>query len=85
MHVCMHVSDMSCVCFRYIGGQKEYEVELQFSSLLVNHPDRINLDGDEYKDSENPVLGSAPGSALHLDDRLDFNVVYRGANHFSWF
>ena len=51
---------------RYIGGEKEYEVELQFSSALVNHPDRINLGGEEYKDSENPVLGSVIGSQSEL-------------------
>lgn len=40
----------------------EYEVELQFTSSLVNHPDRINLNGEEYKDSEYPVLGSVASS-----------------------
>ena len=27
---------------RYLAGQKEYEVELQFSSGILAHPDRIN-------------------------------------------
>jgi len=48
--------------FRYVSGQMEYEVELQFTSSLVNHPDRINLNGEEYKDSEYPVLGSVASS-----------------------
>ncbi|XP_067936655.1 uncharacterized protein [Watersipora subatra] len=51
---------------RYIDGQKEYEVELKFSSALVNHPDRVNMDGEEYKDSENPILGSVAGSQLEV-------------------
>jgi len=50
---------------RYTGGQKEYEVELQFSSVLANHPDRIHMDGEEYKDSENPVLGSIMTATTH--------------------
>ena len=65
-----HYYNNTC-SYRYMAAQKEYEVELQFSSSLVNHPDRINLDGEEYKDSENPVLGSTVGSHSHLADRYD--------------
>ncbi|ELU11189.1 hypothetical protein CAPTEDRAFT_202332 [Capitella teleta] len=42
---------------RYLAGQKEYEVELQFSSGMVAYPDRVNI-GDEYRDGEAPVPGS---------------------------
>ncbi|XP_077967584.1 uncharacterized protein LOC144421905 [Styela clava] len=36
---------------RYLSGQKEYEVELQFSSGLLSYPDRI-LDAEEAVDGE---------------------------------
>ncbi|ELU07382.1 hypothetical protein CAPTEDRAFT_226170 [Capitella teleta] len=42
---------------RYLAGQKEYEVELQFSSGMVAYPDRVNI-GDEYRDGEAPLPGS---------------------------
>ncbi|KAK3743337.1 hypothetical protein QZH41_013912, partial [Actinostola sp. cb2023] len=42
---------------RYMAGQKEYEVELQFTSGLVGYPSRTNT-GDEFIDGEEPVYGS---------------------------
>ncbi|KAL3889356.1 hypothetical protein ACJMK2_001700 [Sinanodonta woodiana] len=42
---------------RFLSGQNEYEVELQFSSSLTAYPDRRNI-GEEYLDGEKPVLGS---------------------------
>ncbi|XP_077989963.1 uncharacterized protein LOC144444426 [Glandiceps talaboti] len=38
---------------RYLAGQKEYEVELQFSSNILSFPDRV-------KGAEEPVDGEAP-------------------------
>ena len=46
-----------CVC-RYLAGQKEYEVELQFSSGMLSYPDRVNTGGEEYRDGEVPIPGS---------------------------
>ncbi|EDO30431.1 predicted protein, partial [Nematostella vectensis] len=42
---------------RYMAGQKEYEVELQFSSGLVGYPARTNT-GEEFIDGEEPIYGS---------------------------
>jgi hypothetical protein len=48
--------------FRYMAGQKEYEVELQFTSNLLGHPKRTKT-GEELTDGEEPVYGSQ--SDLH--------------------
>ncbi|XP_028404973.1 uncharacterized protein LOC114527499 isoform X2 [Dendronephthya gigantea] len=42
---------------RYMAGQKEYEVELQFTSNLLGHPKRTKT-GEELADGEEPVYGS---------------------------
>ncbi|CAB3994118.1 partial [Paramuricea clavata] len=47
---------------RYMAGQKEYEVELQFTSNLLGHPKRTKT-GEELADGEEPVYGSQ--SDLH--------------------
>ncbi|PVD32684.1 hypothetical protein C0Q70_08129 [Pomacea canaliculata] len=44
---------------RYFAGQKEYEVELQFTSGLTGHPDRLKTGWEENKDGEDPVPGSS--------------------------
>lgn len=44
---------------RYFAGQKEYEVELQFSSGLTSHPDRLKTGWEENRDGEDPVPGSS--------------------------
>lgn len=40
-----------------MSGQKEYEVELQFTSNLLGHPKRTKT-GEELADGEEPVYGS---------------------------
>ena len=40
-----------------MAGQKEYEVELQFTSGLVSYPSRTNVD-EEFIDGEAPIYGS---------------------------
>ncbi|KAJ8020621.1 hypothetical protein HOLleu_40259 [Holothuria leucospilota] len=47
---------------RYIAGQKEYEVELQFSSQLMSFPDRVK-GAEEAVDGEQPI----PGSSMSVD------------------
>ena len=42
---------------RYMAGQKEYEVELQFTSGILSYPSRTNLD-EENIDGEEPIFGS---------------------------
>ena len=44
---------------RYYAGQKEYEVELQFSSGLTSHPDRLKTGWEDNRDGEDPVPGSS--------------------------
>nr|XP_002734565.1 PREDICTED: uncharacterized protein LOC100373469 [Saccoglossus kowalevskii] len=44
---------------RYLAGQKEYEVELQFSSSILSFPDRIK-GAEDPVDGELPVAGSRP-------------------------
>lgn len=69
MAICMYVT-MSCfflfsiifIYIRYIAGQKEYEVELQFSSQLMSFPDRVK-GAEEAVDGEQPI----PGSSLSVD------------------
>ena len=48
-----------CVLFlhRYMAGQKEYEVELQFTSGILSYPSRTNID-EENIDGEEPIFGS---------------------------
>lgn len=41
---------------RYLAGQKEYEVELQFTSGLLGFPDRLR-DSESAVDGNDPVLG----------------------------
>ncbi|XP_041361349.1 uncharacterized protein LOC121377431 [Gigantopelta aegis] len=43
---------------RYLAGQKEYEVELQFTSALTGYPDRVKTGWEENKDGEDPLPGS---------------------------
>ena len=50
---------------RYLSGQKEYEVELQFSSGLLSYPDRVvnseeSVDGEKIPDFQDHHA-SAPG------------------------
>ena len=40
-----------------MAGQKEYEVELQFSSGILSYPSRTNID-EENIDGEEPIFGS---------------------------
>ena len=47
-----------------MAGQKEYEVELQFSSGILAYPDRVNT-GEEVHDGEAPVSGSLPDIGAH--------------------
>ena len=46
------------IFYRYLGGMKEYEVELEFSSAMTAYPDRRRTGGEEYRDGEAPHLGS---------------------------
>ena len=61
-----HALTTALLSFRYMAGQKEYEVELQFTSNLLGHPKRTKT-GEELADGEEPVYGShsdlqSPGS-----------------------
>jgi len=40
-----------------MAGQKEYEVELQFTSGILSYPSRTNID-EENIDGEEPIFGS---------------------------
>ena len=40
-----------------MAGQKEYEVELQFTSGILSYPSRTNVD-EECIDGEEPIFGS---------------------------
>ncbi|XP_074656241.1 uncharacterized protein LOC141909627 [Tubulanus polymorphus] len=51
---------------RYLGGQKEFEVELQFSSAMLNYPDRVKY-AEDNRDGEDPVIGSGL-TAIMEDD-----------------
>lgn len=65
---------------RYMGGQKEYEVELQFTSGMLGSPPRTNT-GEENVDGEKAIfgstydlnsgsqMGSRVGSQMELSDR----------------
>lgn len=56
--LCNLYFDLKCLP-RYLAGQKEYEVELQFSSQILGFPDRI--EGDAAGES---------GVGHHTDDPL---------------
>ena len=53
-----HMSTVAVFRYRYLAGQKEYEVELQFTSALTGYPDRVKTGWEENKDGEEPVPGS---------------------------
>ena len=47
-----------------MGGQKEFEVELQFTSSLLGYPDRLQ-DGESPKDGNPPIIeGADSGSTI---------------------
>ena len=50
-------------------GQKEYEVELQFTSGLVSYPIRTKT-GEEFVDGEQPVYGSVSDIASIAASRV---------------
>lgn len=56
-----------CIFFnyRYLAGQKEFEVELHFTSGLLGYPDRVRS-AEEYRDGEKPLPGST--STMGSDD-----------------
>ncbi|XP_072021333.1 uncharacterized protein [Amphiura filiformis] len=65
---------------RYLVGQKEYEVELQFTSQLVNYPDRTK-GAEEAIDGDAPIIGSQPdlngstGRTTEAEEAIDGDVV----------
>ena len=56
--------------FRYMAGQKEYEVELQFTSNLLGHPNRTKIE-EEFVDGEEPVYGSRSDLQSACSSRKD--------------
>ena len=58
-----------------MAGQKEYEVELQFSSGILNVPDRIKAAEDVTFDGEKVPL-------IHNDDDLD--NISQGFKDHKW-
>ena len=59
-------TDLSYLFDRHLAGQKEYEVELEFSSSITGFPSRVNP-GEEYRDGEEPIPGSL--SSMGSDPR----------------
>jgi len=57
------LSHTSITVCRYMAGQKEYEVELQFTSGITGYPDRVKTGWEENKDGEEPVPGSTTDMA----------------------
>lgn len=53
---------------RYMAGQKEYEVELQFTSGLLSSPDRTKTN-EENIDGEKAIFGSKQ----ELESQTSFN------------
>jgi len=58
------------VKYRYLAGQKEFEVELEFSSLLTAYPDRVKTGGEECLDGENPEPGSTSTVGSEEQDQM---------------
>ena len=56
-----------------MAGQKEYEVELQFTSNLLGHPNRTNTEED-FIDGEEPVYGSRSDLQSQISNRKDSKV-----------
>ena len=50
-------------------GQKEYEVELQFTSGMISYPIRTKT-GEEFVDGEHPVYGSVSDMASIAASRV---------------
>ncbi|XP_076802649.1 uncharacterized protein LOC143446753 isoform X2 [Clavelina lepadiformis] len=63
---------------RYLSGQKEYEVELQFSSALLSYPDRVQtaeeaVDGEKLPIHEvDQISNSDARSSSNISIDLDF-------------
>ncbi|XP_072175940.1 uncharacterized protein [Diadema setosum] len=58
---------------RYMAGQKEYEVELQFSSNLMGFPDRTK-GAEEAIDGEEPIQGSQADMASANGDNQSADI-----------
>lgn len=64
---------------RYLSGQKEYEVELQFSSGLLSFPDRI-VDAEEAVDGEDvpersDAVSTFGGESIRSTSNLSLNIT----------
>ncbi|KAH3752765.1 hypothetical protein DPMN_187391, partial [Dreissena polymorpha] len=59
---------------RYLGGMKEYEVELEFSSAMTAYPDRRRTGGEEYRDGEAPQLGSQSDLSSDMGSNTSLNT-----------
>ena len=60
---------------RYLSGQKEHEVELQFSSAMISYPDRLKdhqqpADGeklpDYHSETSSQIIPSISESLLNI-------------------
>lgn len=69
---------------RYMAGQKEYEVELQFSSGILSYPSRTNID-EENIDGEEPIFGSRMDlkSATPSSSRRGSRISTMGSSFFG--
>ncbi|XP_078490654.1 uncharacterized protein LOC100184102 [Ciona intestinalis] len=54
---------------RYLSGQKEYEVELQFTSGLLSHPDRIENSEEAVDGEKIPTIEDGEDNNSSIDDR----------------
>lgn len=64
---------------RYLSGQKEYEVELQFSSGLLSFPDRI-IDAEDAIDGEDApersdAISTFGGESIRSASNLSLNIT----------
>ncbi|KAK3732447.1 hypothetical protein RRG08_037451 [Elysia crispata] len=64
---------------RYFAGQKEYEVELQFSSGLTGYPDRVQTGWEETRDGEEPEAGSSGDVSMEAGSSHGLNRLTAGS------
>ena len=67
---------------RYLSGQKEHEVELQFTSSMLSYPDRLHniedsvgADGEKIPDYQSEVSGDDDRRSLSVSGKLSFHCA----------
>ena len=71
---------------RYLSGQKEHEVELQFSSAMISFPDRLKddqvaADGEKlpeyHSETGSQITPSSRESLCNISVYVEFLIIFK--------